>query len=219
MPLPPRECKVYTPPSLAEAMVSAIHCDRDVEWLDPCVGPGAFIEALRARKVRKDRIVALDLESAAGKFDSFARTVRGVDFFRWLPSTTARFDKIIANPPYVPIERLSRALQKPILSLNEIDSASFRLNSNYWCAFLAGSLRVLKDGGDLAFVLPAAWDYADYAGAVKQRIFDVFRSVEVHRCLKPLFETVSEGCVVLVARGYGARKVKPLISSIRLRRS
>lgn len=206
MPLPPRECKVYTPPSLAEAMVSAIHCGRDVEWLDPCVGPGAFIEALRARKVRKDRIVALDLESAAGKFDSFARTVRGVDFFRWLPSTTARFDKIIANPPYVPIERLSRALQKPILSLNEIDSASFRLNSNYWCAFLAGSLRVLKDGGDLAFVLPAAWDYADYAGAVKQRIFDVFRSVEVHRCLKPLFETVSEGCVVLVARGYGARK-------------
>jgi hypothetical protein len=25
MPLPPAECKVYTPPSLAEAMVSAIH--------------------------------------------------------------------------------------------------------------------------------------------------------------------------------------------------
>lgn len=187
-------------------MVSAIHCGRDVEWLDPCVGPGAFIQALRARKVRKDRIVALDLESAPGKFDGFARTVRGVDFFRWLPSTTARFDKIIANPPYVPIERLSRALQKPILSLNELDRASFRLNSNYWCAFLAGSLRVLKDGGDLAFVLPAAWEYADYAGVVKQRIFDVFYSVEVHRCLKPLFETVSEGCVVLVARGYGARK-------------
>ena len=119
-------------------------------------------------------------------------------------------------------------LQKPILSLNEIDSASFRLNSNYWCAFLAGSLRVLKDGGDLAFVLPAAWDYADYAGAVKQRIFDVFRSVEVHRCLKPLFETVSEGCVVLVARGYGARKgqttyfeysaPEELIKSLRVRK-
>jgi adenine-specific DNA-methyltransferase len=150
MPLPPSECKVYTPPSLANAMVSAIHCGRDVEWLDPCVGPGAFIEALRARKVRKDRIVALDLENAPGKFDGFARTIRGVDFFHWLPSTTARFDKIIANPPYVPIERLSKALQKPILSLNELDSGSFRLNSNYWCAFLAGSLRVLKDGGDLA---------------------------------------------------------------------
>jgi hypothetical protein len=176
-----------------------------MSWLDPCVGPGAFIAALRARKVRKNRIVALDLESAPGKFDSFARTVRGVDFFRWIASTDARFDKIIANPPYVPIERLSRALQKPILSLNSIDSASFRLNSNYWCAFLAGSLRVLKDGGDLAFVLPAAWEYADYASAVKRQIFDAFCSVEVHRCLKPLFETVSEGCVVLVARGYGTR--------------
>ena len=158
-----------------------------------------------------------------------SRTVRAVDFFRWLPSTTARFDKIIANPPYVPIERLSRALQKPILSLNEIDSASLRLNSNYWCAFLAGSLRVLKDGGDLAFVLPAAWDYADYAVAVKQRIFDVFRSAEVHRCLKPLFETVSEGCVVLVARGYEAGKghtayfeysaPEELIKSLRVRKN
>jgi len=187
-------------------MVAAIHCGRDAEWLDPCVGPGVFIKALRARGVRKERIVALDLEGAPGEFDSCARTLRGVDFFRWLPSTTARFDKIIANPPYVPIERLSRTLQKPILSLNEVDKASFRLNSNYWCTFLAGSLRVLKDGGDLAFVLPAAWEYADYAGSVKQRIFDIFRSVEVHRCLTPLFETVSEGCVVLIARGYAEKK-------------
>jgi len=203
---PPPKCKVYTPPSLAEAMVAAIHCDREVEWLDPCVGPGAFIEALQAQGVQKHRIVALDIESSPGKFDNSAHTVRGVDFFRWLPSTTARFDKIVANPPYVPIERLSRSLQKPLLSLTASDGASFRLSSNYWCAFLAGSLRLLKDGGDLAFVLPAAWEYADYAGAVKQRIFEVFCSVEVHRCLKPLFETVSEGCVVLVARGYGAKK-------------
>lgn len=197
---------VYTPPSLAEAMVSAIHSGCDVEWLDPCVGPGAFVQALQAQGVQKDRIVALDIESAPGKFDSSARTSRGVDFFRWLVTTTARFDKIIANPPYVAIERLPRSLQKPILSLNSFDSASFRLNSNYWCAFLSGSLRVLKDGGDLAFVLPAAWEYADYAGAIKQRIFRDFRSIEVHRCLKPLFGTVSEGCVVLVARGYGAQE-------------
>ena len=209
MPLPPPECKVFTPPSLAQAMVSAIYSASDVEWLDPCVGPGAFVQALRAQGVPKDRIVALDIENAPGRFDSCARTARGVDFFRWLPATTARFDKIIANPPYVPIERLPRSLQRPILSLNAFDSSSFRLSSNYWCAFLAGSLRVLKDGGDLAFVLPAAWEYANYAGAIKGRIFREFRSVEVHRCLKPLFDTVSEGCVVLIAKGYGAKESQP----------
>jgi hypothetical protein len=120
MPLPRAECKLYTPRPLAEAMVAAIHCGRDVEWLNPCVGPGVFIEALRARGVRKDRIVALDIESAPGRIDRSARTLRGVDFFRWLSSTTARFDKVIANPPYVPIERLSLTLQKPILSLNAL---------------------------------------------------------------------------------------------------
>ncbi len=172
--------------SLAEAMVSAIHCARDAEWLDPCVGPGAFIEALRARKVQKDRIVALDLDIAPGKFDSFARR-HGASIFPLVAFDNRAFRQDHRDPPYVPIERLSRVLQKPILSLNGHDSGSFRLSSNYWCAFLAGSLRVLKNGGDLAFVLPAAWEYADYAGAVKQRIFNAFCSVEVHRCLEAAF--------------------------------
>lgn len=203
MRLPPPECKVYTPPNLAEAIVSSLRFGEDDVWLDPCVGPGAFVDALRRRGVPKSRITALDIEPVPGAKDHAARTLRGVDFFRWFSNTEVSFDKIIANPPFVPIERLAPALQKPILALRLIDPSSFRLNSNYWCAFLAASIRLLKRGGDLAFVLPAAWAYADYAKRVKEDVLAGFRSVEVHRCSRPLFLEVQEGCIVLIARGFG----------------
>jgi hypothetical protein len=49
----------------------------------------------------------------------------------------------------------------------------------------------------LAFVLPAAWEYALYADQVRQHVLGNFQSVDVHRCLQPLFTDVREGCVVL----------------------
>jgi hypothetical protein len=79
---------------------------------------------------------------------------------------------------------------------------SFALRSNYWCAFLSASLRVLTHKGNLAFVLPAAWDYALYATDVRRTILQQFESVEVHRCQEPLFTQVRDGCVVLVAKGF-----------------
>jgi adenine-specific DNA-methyltransferase len=82
-----------------------------------------------------------------------------------------------------------------------VDS-SFALRSNYWCAFLSACLRLLDTKGSLAFVLPAAWDYAHYASDVRRAVHQRFQSVEVHRSREPLFAEVREGCVVLVAKGY-----------------
>jgi len=63
----------------------------------------------------------------------------------------------------------------------------------------------LKEDGSLSFVLPAAWEYALYAEHLRQNVFRNFQSVDVHRCLEPLFPDVREGCVVLVARKYKQR--------------
>lgn len=54
MTLPPSECKVYTPPLLADAMVRAVGPYRNDYWLDPCMGPGAFIAPLRRPKLCGD---------------------------------------------------------------------------------------------------------------------------------------------------------------------
>ena len=55
----------------------------------------------------------------------------------------------------------------------------------------------------MAFVLPAAWDYAGYAAQVRGQIGSWFRSVHIYRCRRSLFDNVADGAVVLVARGKG----------------
>jgi adenine-specific DNA-methyltransferase len=205
MTLPPPECRVYTPPLLAKAMVQAIESGPDDLWLDPCIGPGAFLIPLRLKGVRKERIVGIDIDPHSGSEDASATTIRGVDFFKWCASTEHRFNRIIANPPYVAIRRLHPELQRTLISFGGGTDASFALRSNYWCAFLAASLRVLAHDGNLAFVLPAAWDYATYATELRQTVSQRFQSVEIHRCMEPLFPNVREGCVVLVAKGYQNR--------------
>jgi adenine-specific DNA-methyltransferase len=202
MVLPPPECRVYTPAPLAHAMVQAVDFTADGRWLDPCMGPGVFVACLRENGVQKKRIVGVDIDPQSGAEDRFATAIRGVDFFKWCAATAERFDRIVANPPYVAIRKLHPKLQESLAAFRVGGDGSFGLRSNYWCAFLSACLRVLADHGSLAFVLPAAWDYAQYASEVRRAVHEQFEMVEVHRSHEPLFSDVREGCVVLVAKGY-----------------
>jgi adenine-specific DNA-methyltransferase len=202
MTLPPPECRVYTPPPLADAMVQAIEPTPYDYWLDPCMGPGVFVACLRKKGVHKEHIVGIDIDPDAGAEDDSATTVRGIDFFEWCTSTTQKFNRIVANPPYVAIRKLHPTLQQSLATFGTGSDGSFALRSNYWCAFLSACFRVLANHGSLAFVLPAAWDYAQYASDVRRAVHQQFQSVEVHRSREPLFPEVREGCVVLVAKGY-----------------
>jgi adenine-specific DNA-methyltransferase len=183
-------------------MVQAIDSAPRGRWLDPCMGPGVFIACLREKGVNKERIVGVDIDPKPGGEDRFATAIRGVDFFQWCIATPERFDRIVANPPYVAIRKLHPKLQQTVTSFGADGDASFARRSNYWCAFLSACLRVLADHGSLAFVLPAAWDYAQYASDIRRVIYEQFQTVEVHRSQGPLFAQVREGCVVLVAKGY-----------------
>ena len=43
---PPESCNIYTPPLLADAIVTALSGKRHHRWLEPCVGQGAFRSAV-----------------------------------------------------------------------------------------------------------------------------------------------------------------------------
>jgi hypothetical protein len=63
----------------------------------------------------------------------------------------------------------------------------------HWMAFLTASLNLVRPGGCLGFVLPASWDFADYAASIRDEVFKSFERVEVYRCKRPLFDSVQEG--------------------------
>lgn len=203
--LPPISCKVYTPADLAEAIVRALGDEPQASWLEPSHGTGVFVEAISRLGVKKDRIVAVDLDPVTSGADALATTFRGVDFLRWANETERRFHRIVGNPPFISIKRLPASLQKSAASVLDVSGRPIGRGGNVWYAFVLASLGLLRDGGCLAFVLPSAAEFADYSAAIRRTVRGTFRSLELFRCTRPLFEDVQEGTLVAVARGYGSQ--------------
>jgi adenine-specific DNA-methyltransferase len=202
LPSAPQSCKVYTPAPLAGAMISRLGGDSKLNWLEPCVGYGVFVEELRAVGVHAGKITAVDLDRQPRPQDRLARTIRGTDFLRWCYQTNDRFERIVGNPPFVGINQLPVRLRSSALKVTDPHGMKVPLGANCWYAFLCASLHLLKSGGGLAFVLPAAWDYARYAAPLRNTIHTLFQSVEVHRSRSSIFEDAQEGAVVMVAEGF-----------------
>jgi len=186
-------------------MVRALGNRGGDKWLEPCVGQGVFLNALAEIGVEPNRITAIDLDPEPGRADRLACTLRGTDFLEWSRNTEARFDKIVGNPPYVAIRKLPPALRRVAAGILDFQDQAIGLTPNCWYAFFCACLRLLRPGGGICFVLPAAWDYASYAAKVRNFLRQSFSRVEIHRSSKPLFEEVQDGCVVVVANGFDER--------------
>lgn len=198
----PKECKVFTPAPLAHAMAGVLDDRPGDQWLEPCVGRGVFLDALAGRGVEAQRITAVeldrhDLSSKCGEYHP------GVEFLEWSLATDKRFDRVIGNPPFLQLHRAHEKVVEAALRIPKPGGGTVPLRANCWYAFLCASLRLLAPGGGVCLVLPAGWDYADYAAGLRQRLASMFARVEIVRSAKSLFEGILDGCVVLVADGYG----------------
>ena len=86
-------------------MVGAMQPDQKVTWLEPSVGHGVFLLALADAGVRRENVVAIDLDPEPSHADALAITDRSQDFLSWSQSTQKRFDRIVGNPPHVPLSQ------------------------------------------------------------------------------------------------------------------
>lgn len=200
---PLESCKVYTPEPLARAMVLALGDQPSDTWLEPCVGRGVFLHALAEIGVAPHRITAIDLDPERSSADILAKTSRSTDFIAWALQTSHRFNRIISNPPYVALRRLPPILRDVALSVPGPEGKPVGVGSNYWCAFFCASLKLLRPGGGIGFVLPAAWDFTTYAATLRNYVHRHFSRIEIHRTHKPMFAGVQDGCIVILADGYG----------------
>jgi len=174
----------------------------DADWLEPSCGEGAFLIAISALGVERERVTGVDLVAAHSAADAYARVIRSTDFLGWSEGREASFDRIVGNPPFARLSLLEPQLRRAALARALACGEAAPGTGNYWLPFLVASLGCLRHGGKLGFILPAAWDYAAYASPIRTRIGALFARVEVHRSLRPLFPGRRDGSVVLLAEGY-----------------
>lgn len=198
------DCKVYTPESLADAMVAALAGDNRKTWLEPSCGNGIFIRSLQLRGLPSNRITGLDLDEDKSLVDKYGNVKRGVDFLEWSLNTRKRFDCIVGNPPYIAIRKLQDPLRSSAASVRDLNHQTIGYRANTWYAFLLRSVFLLKEGGSMSFVLPAAYEYANYSRSLSAELVRMFGRVDIIRSRRPLFSNVSDGVVVLVCKDKGS---------------
>ena len=205
---PPDKATAETPEPLAESLVAALDVESASSWLDPCAGPGRLVSAALRAGVPTSAILAVDLQSRLPGLEGLGiETILGTDFIVWAHSTDRRFDRIIANPPFVRLSALDQTLRSPASHVR-LNGVEIPRKGNYWMPFLLASMRLLNPGGALGFVLPASWEYADYASKLREMCAHAFGEVDVHRVTQPMFSDVADGCVMLVARRFGVHPVR-----------
>jgi hypothetical protein len=204
----------YTPQLLADVLTDWAIRSRDDVVLEPSFGGCALLDsALRRFQQLGHRTPASSLtgfdidEQAFSHLDNLLGkrppTFRKLDFLQARPESRA-IDVVVANPPFVGYRQLSSSQLKSVQRWRRDFESGLSANASLWAYFLSHSLNFLKEEGRIAFVLPAAFQSADYATVLREKLRRLFREVRVLNVARPLFS--SEGAAarvcILLAAGY-----------------
>ena len=192
----------YTPEAVAAMLVrSAVRSPGD-RLLDPSCGDGRFL-AGHANSVGVERDA---LAAAAARQRAPDARVCNDEFFAWAEQAQRageRFDCAVGNPPFIRYQTFSGAVRRHALARCAELGVAFSGLTASWAPFLVVAASLLRLGGRMAFVVPAAIGHAPYAGPLLEYLIANFREVFVVAVRRKLFPRLSEDCWLLFADGLG----------------
>ncbi len=200
---------VVTPPKTAEYIVSRLGQIRNGQKvLDPCVGPGIFIEKLLEVGVDKSRILAFDLNpSFKSKIDKLGVFFKAQDTLLSLyPHSYNEFDFIVGNPPY--LNKASAYVRKNKLKLRKIYG---KINAHEtYAMFIVNSIWRLKEGGKLGFITSDSFLTLSTHKKLRKFILNNCIINEILLSPKNLFsnQKVSTSPVIIILTKYSGQKNK-----------
>ncbi|MEG9250312.1 N-6 DNA methylase [Arthrobacter sp. Soc17.1.1.1] len=205
----------FTPEFITRFIVQWAIRSPDDRVMEPSTGDAAFlvsaVERLRDLSEDDSKVPQVDGVEIHEQSADVARTrvaeAGGVaditvsDFFQVSPRPL--YSAVIGNPPYIRYQdftgesriRSREAALKVGVSLTALASS--------WAAFTVHSALFLQPGGRMGLVLPAELLSVNYAAAVRQFLFDRFRSVELVLFTEQVFPDAEADVVLLLAEGYG----------------
>ncbi|RMG88644.1 MAG: SAM-dependent DNA methyltransferase [Candidatus Dadabacteria bacterium] len=178
--------------------------------LDPSCGDGRFLESAARRGA--PALIGCDLDPEAlalarerlAAHDAKTQWIEA-DFFRLTPADLEPVDLVLGNPPYVRYQRFRGETRRRALACAR--EAGVRLTglTSSWAPFLLHATRFLRDGGDLAMVVPAELVHAQYGVATLQGLLTHFGRLRLLGFDENLFPDAQEETFLLLAEDRGAR--------------
>lgn len=159
-----------TPSTLADALVASLNPPSTATVLDPAVGTGELLLAVK-RFVDAD-VIGFDVDPVMVKAASAnvpSSTVEVVDLFGggWR-SLEGEFDYIVANPPYFEVRKDDERL----LALPDFETAKGRGRVNIFSLFVEYGLRLLSPTGKMSFLVPPSMNNGAYFSTLRDVIVE-----------------------------------------------
>lgn len=199
----------YTPFELANKLIEILSNDLKFDKiLEPSCGEGVFIDALKynnkINNSRKIDVVEIDseaIEVVRDKYGSYKNiNIYNKDFFKFIEKNKELYDLIIGNPPYIRYQYLTeeqREIQSKILTSSGMKSNKL---INAWVAFLVGSVKMLKEGGDIAFIIPVELLQVAYAKDLRKFLSNNLAQITILTFNDLLFEEAQQEVIVFIGR-------------------
>lgn len=190
---------MFTPDKVASTLVRwAIRRETD-QLLDPSCGDGRFL-ALH----RTSTGIELDPWNVALARGRASRaTVYEEEFFHWASETSCRFEAAAGNPPFIRYQHFAGETRKLALKLAANLGVKISGLASSWASFLVVTAGLLKQGGRMAFVVPAEIGHAPYASPVVSFLCSRFARVRIVAIRDNIFAPLSEAAWLLFAEGFG----------------
>ncbi len=192
----------FTPNATVKYMVGKLGELRGKKILEPGAGKGAFIEELLSRGVAPEHITAVDISpDFASRYEELGINYRISDFLLEEKPIEAQapFDFVIGNPPY--LSRHSRYIRAHGKTLRKL-FAEVGVYDTY-SLFIYHSLRFLKPGGILCFIVSDSFLTIGYHCKLRRSLLKNYRLREILLPPRNLFSQQgvnNSPCIIVVEK-------------------
>ena len=152
---------VETPREIAKLMVELASVGQDADVLDTGCGRGVFLQFLRERGYKNIYGIEVDEELYHHCREHFENVILG-DFLSY--EFEKSFDLIVGNPPYVHFSHLPKPLAKSVKEIAKTGEADI------YYAFILRAISLLKDGGELIYIVPYHFFYNTHAKYLRETL-------------------------------------------------
>jgi hypothetical protein len=179
-----------------EDRAAALQLLQSIKVLDPAVGQGAFLlgmsdQLLRLRcllgesRNREDitqdilttNLYGVDRDAQAVDFchqHSLVQVICG-DSLVEIPVQWGKFDLVLANPPYVRQEFLTKSYKQYLIQYFQQQGIYLKERSDLYVYFFARLKELLTDGGTAVVISASSWLDVDYGVPLQRHILESYR--------------------------------------------